>query len=136
MSKQPKRRQFTSEQKAAILKRHLVDKVGVSDVCDEYQLQPSQFYEWQRKLMENAAAALEGGRSEPASKTRQLEEQIARLEAKLAKKDGVMAELLSEYVALKNDLRWSHPHLCAEKLGCATVAHDPRGEAVYLLVRQ
>lgn len=74
------RRQFTSEQKAAILKRHLVDKVGVSDVCDEYQLQPSQLYEWQRKLMKNAAVALEGGRSEPASKTRQLEEQIARLE--------------------------------------------------------
>jgi hypothetical protein len=48
-------------------------------------LQPSQFYEWQRKLMENVAAALEGGRSEPASKARALEEQIARLEAKLAK---------------------------------------------------
>jgi transposase-like protein len=90
MSKQQTRRQFTSEQKAAILKRHLVDKVGVSDVCDEYQLQPSQFYEWQRKLMENAAAALE--------------EQIARLEAKLAKKDSVMVELLSEYVALKKEL--------------------------------
>jgi transposase len=104
MSKQQTRRQFTSEQKAAILKRHLVDKVGVSDVCDEYQLQPSQFYEWQRKLMENAAAALEGGRSEPASKTRALEEQIACLEAKLAKKDSVMAELLSEYVALKKEL--------------------------------
>lgn len=104
MSKQQTRRQFTPEQKAAILKRHLVDKVGVSDVCDEYQLQPSQFYDWQRKLMDNAAAALEGGRSEPASKTRALEEQIARLEAKLAKKDSVMAELLSEYVALKKSL--------------------------------
>jgi len=80
-----------------------MDKVGVSDVCDEYQLQPSQFYEWQRKLMENAAAALEGGRSEPASKTRKLQEQIAHLEGKLAKNDSVMAELLSEYVALKKE---------------------------------
>lgn len=104
MSKQRTRRQFTAEQKAAILKRHLVDKVPVSDLCDEYQLQPSLFYEWQRKLMENAAVALEGGRSEPASKTRKLEEQIAHLEGKLAKKDSVMAELLSEYVALKKEL--------------------------------
>jgi transposase len=103
MSKQRTRRQFTAEQKAAILKRHLADKVPVSDLCDEYQLQPSLFYEWQRKLIENAAVALEGGRSEPASKTRQLQEQIAHLEGKLAKKDSVMAELLSEYVALKKE---------------------------------
>ena len=68
MSKQRTRRQFTAEQKEAILKRHLVDKVPVSDLCDEYQLQPSLFYDWQRKLMENAAVALEGGRSEPRAR--------------------------------------------------------------------
>jgi transposase len=41
MSKQRTRRLFTAEQKAAILKRHLIDKVQVSDLCDEYQLTPS-----------------------------------------------------------------------------------------------
>jgi transposase len=104
MSKQQTRRHFTAEQKAAILKRHLVDKVSVSDVCDEYQLQPSVFYEWLRKLLENAATVLEGRRSEPASRTRKLEEKIEHLEGKLAKKDSVMAELLSEYVGLKKEL--------------------------------
>ena len=64
MSKQQTRRLFTADQKVAILKRHLIDKVQVSDLCDEYQLTPSLFYEWQRKLMENAVAALEAGRSE------------------------------------------------------------------------
>ena len=29
------RRHFTSEQKPAIVKRHLVDKVPVSDLCNE-----------------------------------------------------------------------------------------------------
>jgi transposase len=104
MSKQRTRRQFTAEQKAAILKRHLMDKVSVSDLCDEYQLRPSVFYEWQRKLMENLVVALEAGRSEPPSQTRKLEEKIEQLEGKLVKKDSVMAELLSEYVALKKEL--------------------------------
>jgi transposase len=104
MSKQQTRRHFTAEQKAAILKRHLMDKISVSDLCDEYQLQPSVFYEWQKKLLDNAAVALEAGRSEPSSRTRKLEEKIEHLEGKLAKKDSVMAELLSEYVALKKEL--------------------------------
>ena len=29
------RRQFTTEQKVAILRRHLIDKVSVSDLCEE-----------------------------------------------------------------------------------------------------
>ena len=37
------RRKFSAEDKAAILRQHLVDKpsVPVSDVCDEYEIQPS-----------------------------------------------------------------------------------------------
>jgi len=42
------RRHFTPDEKAAILRRHLADKVPVSDLCDEYHLQPSVFYLWQR----------------------------------------------------------------------------------------
>lgn len=63
LSKQRTRRKFTAEQKAAILKRLLVDKVPVSALCDEYQLQPSLFYEWQRKLLENAERVACGGRA-------------------------------------------------------------------------
>ena len=39
------RRHFTTEQKVAILKRHMVDKVAVSDLCNELGLQPSVFYQ-------------------------------------------------------------------------------------------
>jgi transposase len=41
------RRHFTAEQKATIVRRHLVDKVPVSDLCDEYKIQPSMLYTWQ-----------------------------------------------------------------------------------------
>jgi len=40
-----KRYNYTPEEKVFILKRHLVDRVAVSDLCDEYQLQPKIFYE-------------------------------------------------------------------------------------------
>jgi hypothetical protein len=37
------RRHFADHEKVAILKRHLIDKVPVSDLCDELQLYPNQF---------------------------------------------------------------------------------------------
>ncbi len=37
------RKNYTPEEKVAILKRHLVDKVPVSDLCDELGLKPSPF---------------------------------------------------------------------------------------------
>ena len=43
-----RRRQFSPEQKIAILRRHLLEHVPVSDLCDEYQLQPAMFYAWCR----------------------------------------------------------------------------------------
>ncbi|MCC7003079.1 MAG: hypothetical protein IT357_13060 [Gemmatimonadaceae bacterium] len=41
--KKKARRQCTPEEKAIILRRHLVDKVAVSDLCDEYAIQPTLF---------------------------------------------------------------------------------------------
>ncbi|WP_437935628.1 transposase [Sorangium sp. So ce341] len=49
------RRQHSSEQKAALLKSHHLEKVPVSDLCDEQKFQPSLFYTWQRQLFEHAA---------------------------------------------------------------------------------
>ena len=40
------RRRFTPDEKATNLRRHLVDKVAVSDLCDEYQIQPNVFFLW------------------------------------------------------------------------------------------
>ena len=38
------RRTFTAEQKAEILRRYIKGKEAVSDLCEEYGLQPSTFY--------------------------------------------------------------------------------------------
>ncbi len=40
------RRSFTAGQKAAIVRRQLADKVPVSDLADEFDVQPSQIHAW------------------------------------------------------------------------------------------
>jgi transposase len=104
MAKQ-KRRRFTAEQKATILRRHLKDKVPVSDLCDEYKIQPSVFYGWQRLLLDNAESALEanGSTRRSSSRATELARKIETLEAKLARKDNVIAEISEEHIALKKE---------------------------------
>ena len=97
------RRNFGSAEKAVIVKRHLVDGVPVSDLCDEYLLQPTQIYSWQKQLFDNAAAAFE----RPGRRSKQQDAQqrkIAALEAKVVLKNEVVAELLEEHVQLKKEL--------------------------------
>ena len=90
-----------ADEKALILKRYLVEKVLLSDLCDEYDLQPSQIYRWQKQLFENAAAAFQrtNKRAEDAK-----DRKIAALEEKLVKKNEVVAELLEDHVQLKKEL--------------------------------
>ena len=56
------RRHFSSPERVAILKRHLVEKTRVSDLCDELGIGPSQFDHWQKEFFENGHAAFENNR--------------------------------------------------------------------------
>lgn len=96
------RRHFTPEQKAGLLRRHLVEKVPVSTLCNENDLQPSVFYGWLHQLLNNAAAAL--GSPRGSSREHGLEAKVKALEVKLARKDAVIAEVSEEYVKLKKAL--------------------------------
>ena len=96
-----KRRNYTGEEKVGILRRHLLEKVAVSDLCEEYGLQPTVFYRWQKEFFENGAAAFEGKRK---VRTDGREGRIAFLESKIQRKDEVLAELMEEHVALKKSL--------------------------------
>ncbi len=83
-----KRRHVSAEQKVAILKRYLVEKAPISDLCDEYGIQPSQVYQWQKVLFENGVAAFErtNRRAEDAQQRK-----VAALEAKVQQKNEVIA---------------------------------------------
>ena len=104
MPRMPRKRRphFTPEEKAAILRRHLLDKVDIADLCAENDLQPSTFYGWRQQLFEDAALALQPkrrGRRDPQQ--RALEDQqrkAAELEEKVARKDHVIAVLAERLV--------------------------------------
>ena len=53
------RKHYTPEEKVSILRRHLLDKVPVSTLCEELQLQPTVFYHWLKQLFENGAVAFQ-----------------------------------------------------------------------------
>lgn len=87
------RRHFPGTEKVAILKRHLVDKVPVSDLCDELDIYPNQFYGWLKEFFENGHAAFDNGRKSKAVEEAK-DQKIQLLEAKLVRKNEVMAELM------------------------------------------
>ena len=96
-----KRRRFTAEEKVAILRRNLLDKVPLSKLCEELNLQPTVFYRWQKKFFENGAAVF-GQQSDKNGD--QLQKRITRLEEKLTVKNEVLSELMEEHLALKKSL--------------------------------
>lgn len=96
-----KRKNRTGEEKVAILKRHLVDRVAVSDLCDEYNLHPTVFYRWQKEFFEHGAAAFEHSKG---NKKKQENAKIQALEQKLQRKNEVLSELMEEHIKLKKDL--------------------------------
>ena len=52
------RKSYSPHEKVAILRRHLLDKVSISHLCTESQLQPTLFYRWLKQFFDNGAAAL------------------------------------------------------------------------------
>jgi transposase len=101
MNKQ--RRHFVGAEKVAILKRHLVDKVPISDLCDELGLYPNQVYGWLKEFFENGHAAFDNGRKSKAVEDAK-DKKIEQLQAKLQRKDSVLAELMEEHTLLKKEL--------------------------------
>ena len=98
------RRRFGRDQKATILKRYLVDKVPISDLCDEYGIKPNQIYTWQKILFDHAETAFQQAGGRAASKVSAQEENIVRLENKLQQKNEVIAELMEENVRAKKSV--------------------------------
>src|SRR2546427_12922820 len=97
------RRHFTPQEKVAALKRHLLEKVPVSDLCDQLGIAPTLFYRWQKEFFENGHSAFDNGRKAKADEDAKAKK-IEHLEAKLLRKNEVMAELLEEHTALKKSL--------------------------------
>jgi transposase len=95
------RKHYTPEEKVAILRRHLLEQVPISELCDRHGLQPTVFYRWQMEFFENGTTVFQP-KARPNHSAEQ--ERIAYLEKKIQTKDEVLAELMAEHVALKKTL--------------------------------
>ena len=88
----------------AILREHLVERVPISEVCEKHGIQPTLFYTWQKKLFEDGSAVFEQPRAKSGRQQAAEQRRIEFLEARIRNKDEVLAELMSDHVALKKVL--------------------------------
>ena len=96
------RRHWSAQEKTKLLRRHLIEKVPISKICEEMRLSPGLYHRWQEQLFMNAALALADRRG-PAEPN-QDQQRIVKLEQKIRQKNEVLAELMEEHVALKKTL--------------------------------
>jgi transposase len=94
-----KKARVSDADKVKILKRHLLEKVPVSELCDENGIAPSVYYNWQTKLFDNAEEALRTSQKQQTITKEQ--ERIQLLEKRLRQREEALAELMTEHVALK-----------------------------------
>jgi transposase-like protein len=92
----------TTDTKWQILKEGRSTNLTISQVCEQYQINPTQFYQWERVAERAARQALQAqprGRKKIRPSEEALLKEIQRLRE-------VIAEITSENVQLKKG-RWS-----------------------------
>ena len=98
------RKHYTPQEKVAILRRYLIEKEVVSDLCDQFAMHPTVFYRWLKEFFDNGAAAFERHANGRRRQQEAEQRRITALEEKLRAKNEVLAELMEEHVALKKSL--------------------------------
>ena len=78
----------------------MIERVPIAEVCDKHGVQPTLFYAWQKKLFEEGVMVFEQPRAKSARQQAAEQRKIDALEAKVAEKNEVLAELMGEHVAL------------------------------------
>jgi transposase-like protein len=94
-----KRKRFTPEEKAKILREIVEDGKSVSMVAEAYGLHPNNIFTWRKQLFQGAPRIFEIKRQDVTAKAEG--RKAAELEAKLKQKDEVIAGLAEELLALK-----------------------------------
>jgi transposase len=90
MSEKRKYRTFTPEQKTEIVLAGLRGDRTVRDICREYEIAETLYYQWRDRLLEGGKAALatsrDRGASAEAAENKELRRKVAQLERALGKK--------------------------------------------------
>ncbi len=95
------RRQIPAETKLQILKEARSTNLSISQVCEQYAISPTLFYQWEQIANRGALAALQG-QPRGRKKVRPSEEALL---AEVQRLREVIAEITSENLQLKKG-RW------------------------------
>ncbi len=94
-------RRFSPTEKVKAVRRHLIEKVSISTICEELRITPSQYYQWQTQFFENGINAFT---KESKKEATQYAEQINKLEKIVDKKNQVIAIIAADNIELKKNL--------------------------------
>ncbi|QDV88172.1 transposase [Planctomycetes bacterium TBK1r] len=97
-----KRRTFTDTQKADAVRRHLKDRVPVSEIANELDVQPTMIHNWVNAVLQRAEQAFSSPRSAKAESAKQ-DAKLQKLREKLDSKNEVIAELMEENIRAKKE---------------------------------
>jgi transposase-like protein len=98
------RRQFSGEQKLAIIEEARQPGVVVAEVLRRHRLDAATFYHWEAEARAAMREALGGKPRGGQVALRDQERELARLRAELEKKRRIIAEVVEENLALKGGL--------------------------------
>src|SRR5215207_8414610 len=96
------RRQHSAADKVRLLRLHLVEGKAISAIFEEHGIHPTLFYQWQKTFFENGAAAFSSPRTE--TKSSAAERTIESLQARVKRKDEVIAEIMEDFIRTKKEL--------------------------------
>lgn len=100
MSEKRQRRHVSPEEKVKVLREHFEKKRSISELCEQYGIDPGQFSQWKKAFFEEGAqvfanrAGRRRGLTTDELKAQKSEDEIKRLQE-------VVAELAAENIALK-----------------------------------
>ena len=104
MSEKRKYRSFTPEQKAEIVLAGLRGDRTVRDICREYEIAETLYYQWRDRLLEGGKAALATSRDRGGdprdAENKELRKKVAQLERAFGRKTyelEVAGELLRDW---------------------------------------
>lgn len=92
------RRKWTAAEKLRIVLTCMQPNVDVSEVCRREGINPTQYYEWKKKLLSSAGEIFD----KRGGKARDVEQE--RKERELSRMKDVIAEITAENLELKKTL--------------------------------
>jgi transposase-like protein len=96
-----KQRKINAEQKVIILRELLENDRSVSQLSEEYGVNPNLIYRWKKQLFEEAVEIFKPKSKKDETKK---DREIKKLKEQLTKKETAISYLLNDNIALKKNL--------------------------------